>query len=116
MNANIGAAIKLTRENLGWTQKVLAEKVKISHSTLNRMESGKQAIPIETASTLAASLGLKLSRLVLIAEAISQPADRVREMQKDLLLAVQPLLQMGTEEGATSGGARQRDAATVTSN
>jgi transcriptional regulator with XRE-family HTH domain len=97
MNTDFGAAIQLTRENVKWTQKDLAFAVGLDPSTINRIESGKQTASLQTATVIAEALGLKLSRLITIAEAIANPADKIRKAQHDLYLSVQPLLQMEPE-------------------
>ena len=89
---NIGLAIKLARENLGFTRKNLAKKSELSQSTITRIENGERSLSLESAQNIAGALGLHLSQLVAIAEAIFEPENEMKKLQGRLLLAVQPIL------------------------
>ncbi|WP_440060109.1 multiprotein bridging factor aMBF1 [Thermogladius sp. 4427co] len=52
--------IKEARERLGWTQAVLASKVRESENTIKRIESGKLKPSLELARRLERVLGIKL--------------------------------------------------------
>ncbi len=52
--------IREARERLGWSQKVLAEKVRESESVIKRIESGRLRPTIELAKKLEEVLGIKL--------------------------------------------------------
>jgi len=89
---NIGSAISLARKNLGFTKKELAEKVGLSPSAITRIENDERGLPLQTAQEIAKALGLRLSQLVIIAESILEPTDEIKELQRKLLLSVQPIL------------------------
>lgn len=52
--------IREARERLGWTTKVLAEKVREKESVIRRIESGRLKPPIDLARRLERILGIKL--------------------------------------------------------
>lgn len=89
---NIGSAISLARKNLGFTKKELSEKVGLSASAITRIENDERGLPLQTAQEIAKALGLRLSQLVTIAESILEPEDEIKELQRKLLLSVQPIL------------------------
>lgn len=89
---NIGLAICLARKNLGLTKKELAEKVKLSPSAITRIESGERGLSLQASQDIARVLGFRLSQLVTIAESIHKPEDEIKDLQRKLLLSVQPIL------------------------
>ncbi len=52
--------IRKAREKLGWSQRVLAEKVKVSENVIKRIESGRLRPTIDLARRLEEVLGIKL--------------------------------------------------------
>ena len=68
MLADFGAKIKQLRKMNGWTQRELAEKCGYnsanSHSTINKIESGKSDIPITKLLTLAEVFGVSAAYLL----------------------------------------------------
>ena len=88
----IGSAISLARNNLGLTKKELAENIGLSPSAITRIEKGERSLSLQTAQDIARALGLRLSQLVTIAESILKPEDEIKELQRKLLLSIQPIL------------------------
>ncbi len=52
--------IRRARERLGWSRKVLAEKVRVSENVIRRIEDGSLVPPIDLARKLEKVLGIKL--------------------------------------------------------
>lgn len=97
---NIGSAINLARTNAKLTRKELAERTGLAPSSITRIEKEERQITVQTAKALAEALGLRLSQLVILAESIRDPEDRIKKMQRDLYLSVQPIFaQMGILPG-----------------
>ncbi|MGC2457934.1 MAG: helix-turn-helix transcriptional regulator [Gallionellaceae bacterium] len=92
---NIGSAICLARKNLGLSKKELAKRVGISPSAITRIENGDRSLSLKVAQDIAKVLGFRLSQLVTIAESILKPEDEIKELQRKLLLSVQPILNQG---------------------
>ena len=87
---HIGSAINLARTNAELTRKQLAERTGLSPSSITRIEKEERQITVQTAKALAEALGLRLSQLVALAESIRDPEDRIKQLQRDLYLSVQP--------------------------
>lgn len=66
----IGEAIRLLREERGFSQSELARRSRVTQATVSRIELGSRRGDIETLSLLAAGLGLALWILVKRAEGI----------------------------------------------
>jgi len=57
----IGQLIKRTRKKKGFTQKELGEKMGVSESAINRLESGERSLNIQTLNRVAEALMVRLS-------------------------------------------------------
>lgn len=89
----IGEAVKITREELGISNKGLAEKAGISASHLSLIENGKHGVSISSTEAIAKALGLDLEKLIFLAKAITplrahmdELQDQMREIAKKVLL------------------------------
>jgi len=60
---SLGKNISRMRQDLGWTQAKLAEKVDISPTFLMHVEHGTRGASLETVELLAAALGVDVSYL-----------------------------------------------------
>lgn len=89
---NIGEAVSLARNNIGLSQKDLAEKIGKSDSFISRLEKDKRSPSLQTLQKIAEALSFKLSQLLTIVESVLDPKDEIRMLQRNLLLAVQPIL------------------------
>lgn len=57
----IGSSIRVIREKRGWSQEQLAEKMKISRSTISKIESGKFNCSIDYLCKFATFLGFNIT-------------------------------------------------------
>lgn len=64
MGNRLGHFIKDRREALGFSQRALARKAKISHTAINKLEAGETTPTTETIEALSTALGLPLSDLL----------------------------------------------------
>ena len=60
----LGERIKKRRQELGWTQELLAEKARISKGFVSDLENNKRNISAETLLDVARVLGLSLDYLM----------------------------------------------------
>jgi len=60
----VGERIKRRRNNLGWTQDVLAEKAGISKGFLSDLENGKRSVGADTLLDIGRALSLSLDYLM----------------------------------------------------
>jgi len=88
---NIGLAISIARKNLKLSKKNLADGSGVSPSFITKIENGR-SMSFEVAQKIATALGLKLSQLLTIAESITNPENEIKDLQRKLLLSVQPIL------------------------
>jgi transcriptional regulator with XRE-family HTH domain len=65
---SFGQAIRLARERLGLSQEEFAERANVHRTYVSSIELGKVNVGIEIANSIAAALGLRLSKLVRKAE------------------------------------------------
>jgi len=65
---SFGRAIRLSRERLGLSQEEFAERANVHRTYVSSIELGKVNVGIEVANSVAAALGLRLSKLVRKAE------------------------------------------------
>ncbi len=72
----VGVRIKQRRNELGWTQDVLAEKAGISKGFLSDLENGKRSVGADTLLDLGRVLGLSLDYL-MTGEASEAPPTEV---------------------------------------
>ena len=91
----IGSAIKIARENLSLTATDLAKKTGVAPSTITRIEEDKVSPSLKVSQDIAKVLGLRLSQLVTIAEAIIEPENEIKQLQQKLLLSVQAIIAQG---------------------
>ena len=63
-NVTVGDRIKRRRNELGWTQDVLAEKAGISKSFLSDLENGKRSVGADTLLDISRALSLSLDYLM----------------------------------------------------
>lgn len=63
-NVTVGDRIKCRRNELGWTQEVLAEKAGISKSFLSDLENGKRSVGADTLLSISRVLSLSLDYLM----------------------------------------------------
>ncbi len=89
---NIGLAIKLARENLGFTRKDLAGKTRLSPSMITRIEKGERVPSLLVAMHISKALGFHFSQLLTIAESVFEPDNEIKNLQGKLLLSIQPIL------------------------
>ncbi len=61
---DFGAAVRHFRDQLGWSQELLAEKADLNRSYLGEVERGRAIPSLATAAKLAAALGIPLSGLL----------------------------------------------------
>lgn len=61
---HFGAAIRHFRDQLGWSQELLAEKADLNRSYLGEVERGRAIPSLATAGKLASALGIPLSSLL----------------------------------------------------
>ena len=65
----VAAVIRQRRERAGLSLNQLAERTRLSRQMLSFVESGRRIPTIDTAARICRALGVRLSRLVLEAEA-----------------------------------------------
>jgi len=63
-----GFAVKIRREELGWTQENLADKAGIHRTYLSDIERGSRNVSLVNIERLAAALALSLSELFRLVE------------------------------------------------
>lgn len=83
----IGQQVREFRENKKWTQQELADKVKLTRTSITNIEAGNQKIPVHVLYGLAIALDVPLTKLlppltVHEAEFIEDPNE---EMEQDAL-------------------------------
>lgn len=71
----VGERIKKRRNELGWTQDVLAEKAGISKSFLSDLENGKRSVGAETLLDIGRVLSLSLDYLMTAKEPEAESAE-----------------------------------------
>lgn len=64
-----GIAVKKSRETLGYSQEVFAEKAQVHRTYVSEIENGRVSLGINVAERLADALGMPLSTLLREAEA-----------------------------------------------
>jgi transcriptional regulator with XRE-family HTH domain len=62
--AKFGTRLRLLRQEQGWTQVVMAEKVGIDRSYISDMERGKKNVCLPTLEILAQAFGITISQLL----------------------------------------------------
>ena len=62
--AQFGTRLRLLRQEQGWTQVVMAEKVGIDRSYISDMERGKKNVCLPTLEILAQAFGITISQLL----------------------------------------------------
>jgi len=78
---DIGAKIKLERQNLGWSANRLAREAQVDAPVLHRIESGKAKKPrMETIAKLAKALKLPVDRLLKDVAAARAATDHAEEI------------------------------------
>jgi len=65
MKKHIGLAIKKYREDLEWSQRELARRIGLAHSTIAAIERGDSNPSIETLRKVSDELQIPISRLFL---------------------------------------------------
>ncbi len=60
----MGTRVRVAREQAGWTQRELARRMQMTHTTLARIESGSSNPRLKTLIRLARVLGVPLGELV----------------------------------------------------
>lgn len=58
--ALLGAAVKVARQDMGWTQTELGLKLDLTRSSVANLEAGRQDVPSSTAALLVTLLDLDL--------------------------------------------------------
>ncbi|MGD0897506.1 MAG: helix-turn-helix domain-containing protein [Thermoguttaceae bacterium] len=76
--ASVGERIKKRRNELGWTQDVLAQKAGISKSFLSDLENGKRNVGADTLYDIARVLSLSLDYLMTGKEGETEPPSEVQ--------------------------------------
>lgn len=71
----VGGRIRRRRQELGWTQDVLAEKAGISKSFLSDLENGKRSVGAETLLDIGRVLSLSLDYLMTGKEPETEPSE-----------------------------------------
>jgi transcriptional regulator with XRE-family HTH domain len=71
----VGARIRQRRNELGWTQDVLAEKAGISKGFLSDLENGKRSVGADTLLDIGRVLGLSLDYLMTGRASETPPAE-----------------------------------------
>lgn len=61
-----GAAVKATRMECGWSQSELADRLRLTRSSVANLEAGRQDVPSSTAARLVALLRIDLPGWVLV--------------------------------------------------
>ena len=74
----VGDRIKQRRNELGWTQDVLAEKAGISKSFLSDLENGKRSVGADTLLDIGRVLSLSLDYLMTAKEPETEAGNVVR--------------------------------------
>lgn len=84
----LGKNISRMRQDLGWTQAKLAEKVDISPTFLMHVEHGTRGASLETVELLAAALGVDVSYLFNDLDSLpsysSQHGFKINLLERDL--------------------------------
>lgn len=62
-NKEFGTLIRSIRGQKGFTQEVLAKKIKISRTALTNIEAGRQACTLDNALELAHCLNIEISKI-----------------------------------------------------
>ena len=75
---SVGERIKKRRNELGWTQDVLAQKAGISKSFLSDLENGKRNVGADTLYDIARVLSLSLDYLMTGKEGEGEPPSEVQ--------------------------------------
>lgn len=57
ITSNLGAAVKINRMELGWSQKKLAERARLSREFVSMLEHGKRSPSLEVLQRIAAAFG-----------------------------------------------------------
>ena len=76
--SSVGERIKKRRNDLGWTQDVLAQKAGISKSFLSDLENGKRNVGADTLHDIARALSLSLDYLMTGKEGEAEPTSEVQ--------------------------------------
>ena len=76
--ASVGERIKKRRNELSWTQDVLAQKAGVSKSFLSDLENGKRNVGADTLFDIARVLSLSLDYLMTGKEGETEPASEVQ--------------------------------------
>jgi transcriptional regulator with XRE-family HTH domain len=82
---NLGTAIRTARLSANWTGAELAERTGLSPASISLIERGDRSASMQTAEIIAKALGMPLWALMKLAEDQSERADKVQEIQKDLI-------------------------------
>lgn len=89
---SIGKRIQLLREMIGMTQKELADKIQISYSVMNRIESGERPARDEEIKRIAKALDVSTDYLLGLTD-VKNPTDKI----SDALEEDQELLEFWNE-------------------
>lgn len=65
----VGQVLRAEREHLGWSQEALAEKAGLDRTYLSGVERGARSPNLRSVVKIASALKIKLSKLMLAAEA-----------------------------------------------
>jgi len=65
----VGHVLRAEREHLGWSQEALAEKAGLDRTYLSGVERGARSPNLRSVVKIASALKIKLSKLMLAAEA-----------------------------------------------
>lgn len=115
---SLGDRIKERREELGWTQDVLAEKAGISKGFLSDLENSKRNVGADTLLDIAKVLGLSLDYLMTgegekkVREVVEIPADlaELAERENIPFPKILLLLQMRRQIVAHRSGSKRQAA------
>ena len=75
---SVGERIRKRRNELGWTQDVLAQKAGVSKSFLSDLENGKRNVGADTLYDIARALSLSLDYLMTGTQGETEPASEVQ--------------------------------------
>jgi len=75
---SVGERIKKRRNELGWTQDLLATKAGVSKGFLSDLENGKRKVGADTLYDIARALSLSLDYLMTGAEGETEPPSEVQ--------------------------------------
>jgi ribosome-binding protein aMBF1 (putative translation factor) len=88
----IGLAIRSARRNINLSVVDLASRVGVQPSVIRQIEKKELVTSLQLTQNIAKVLGFRVSQLVTVAESIVRPEDEIKNLQRRLLLSVQPIL------------------------